>query len=100
MSFGRVAQPLQSRHHVRFGWQTATEIGADSSPTSCYVPKMSPGRWGSQRWTSLLSPDLQSFLTLVEAAIRHESCTDEPVRVATEAVLKMPSSEVGEAEAA
>jgi hypothetical protein len=37
---------------------------------------------------------------LAEAAIRHASDIDEPVRVATEAVLKMPSGEVGEAGAA
>jgi dimethlysulfoniopropionate lyase len=53
--------------------------------------------------TSLRSPDLQSFLTLAEAAIRHASGIDEPVRVATErirAALQMPSGEVGEAGAA
>jgi hypothetical protein len=46
------------------------------------------------------SPDLQSFLALAEAAIHHASGTDEPVRVAAEAVLKMPPGEVGEAGAA
>src|SRR5947208_17194833 len=53
--------------------------------------------------TSLLSPDLQSFPTLAEAAIRHASGIDESVRVATErifAALQMPSGEVGEAGAA
>jgi quercetin dioxygenase-like cupin family protein len=53
--------------------------------------------------TSLRSPDLQSFLTLAEAAMRHASSADEPVRVATErifAALQTPSGEAGEAGAA
>jgi hypothetical protein len=50
--------------------------------------------------TSLRSPDLQSFLTSAEAAIRHASGASEPVRVATErifAALQTPSGEAGEA---
>jgi quercetin dioxygenase-like cupin family protein len=53
--------------------------------------------------TSLRSPDLRAFLTLAEAAIRHASGADEPVRVATErifAALQTPSGEAGEAGAA
>jgi hypothetical protein len=53
--------------------------------------------------TSLRSPDLQSFLTLAETALRHASGVDEPVRAATErlfAALQTPSGEAGEAGAA
>jgi hypothetical protein len=53
--------------------------------------------------TTLRSPDLRSFLTLAEAAIRHASDADEPVRVATDrifAALQTPSGEAGEARVA
>jgi uncharacterized protein involved in type VI secretion and phage assembly len=53
--------------------------------------------------TSLRSPDLQSFLSLAEAAARHASCTEDPVRVATErifAALQTSSGQAGEAGAA
>ena len=49
---------------------------------------------------TLRSPDLQSFLTSAEAAIRHASGADEPARVATERIfvaLQTPSGEAGEA---
>ena len=53
--------------------------------------------------TSLRSPDLQSFLSLAEAAARHASGAEDPVRVATErilAALQTSSGEAGEARAA
>ena len=53
--------------------------------------------------TSLRSPDLQSFLTSAEAAIRLVSSADEPRRVAAErifAALRTPSGEAGEPGAA
>jgi hypothetical protein len=46
--------------------------------------------------TSLRSPDLQLFLTSAEAAIRHGSAADGPVRVAAERIftaLRVPSPE-------
>jgi uncharacterized protein involved in type VI secretion and phage assembly len=53
--------------------------------------------------TSLRSPDLQSFLSLAEAAARHASGTEDPVRVAAErifAALQTSSGQAGEAGAA
>jgi Dimethlysulfonioproprionate lyase len=50
--------------------------------------------------TSLRSPDLQSFLSLAEAAARHASGIEDPVRMATErifAALQTSSGEAGEA---
>jgi quercetin dioxygenase-like cupin family protein len=46
--------------------------------------------------TQLRSPDLQSFLTMAEAVIRHGSGVDGPVRLASDrifAALQMPSVE-------
>jgi hypothetical protein len=53
--------------------------------------------------TSVRSSDVQSFLTSAEAAIRHASGVDEPVRVAAERIfgaLRTPSGEAGKAGAA
>ena len=53
--------------------------------------------------TSLRSPDLQSFLSLAEAAARHASGAEDRVRVATErifAALQTSSGEAGEVGAA
>ncbi len=52
---------------------------------------------------SLRSPDLQSFLSLAEAAARHAAGAEDPARVATErifAALQTPSGEAGKAGAA
>jgi Dimethlysulfonioproprionate lyase len=79
-----------------------SSLGAGISPTSCYVSGCHPTA-RLTKMTSLRSPDFQSFLSLAEAAARHASSADDPVRVAIErifAALQTSSGEAGETGAA